>query len=300
MADNCQACQDLNSYAPNFLTNGVTQAICESLGKNTGLIASNNHINAEDMQDVIDCLVCGFKSKIDSYGLCAWDQAAKELVDNLCKIFTAYNCELAGIWIRLEELYQLILAIQSGNYTRMVKGRDYNIQFYNGWLTIDSDDNQTDDLYVGYINALGQWSIRIQAQNGSTNLVHRNMSAGGVNNVEMRHNTAPDDATKSIIYGIDFIGDFAALNNYTYIGASGRTAGSGVWNLRPTNGRMSWQAVLQLNKNVAYTGMAYTQTWASYVDGYNTQLSVYNDMGIVTGTISCVQANHLFDFFLRP
>ena len=55
----CGACDDLRDTSGDFIVNGVTESICESLHDNTGLNPTLLvlHTDEEDLHSINDCLV---------------------------------------------------------------------------------------------------------------------------------------------------------------------------------------------------------------------------------------------------
>lgn len=282
MATFCEACEALLSYAPAFINDGVTASICNSIQNNTGFVPSNNHVNYDDMQDAIDCLIGALQQKIDSYDICDWKPFEKELLENVYKIYSAINCELKGIWAYMYELLKLIESIKGGIYTPMTKGVDYNIGFYNGFYTSNSGTgSQTQDLNIGYIETFGQYQIKINTEIGSSRTMYNGiMMDNGTDNVEMRHSTSSADVPKSWIYGITFIGNFSSLNSLNLLDNDNQS--NGIWNLSPASARARWQHNSIMNKNVTGSSYTFLTSWVSYADGYNQQLSTYYTNGDAT------------------
>ena len=53
----CEACRNLQEYAPEFVLNGVTENVENSLKNNTGFNPSSGHDDCQDLNDANDCLV---------------------------------------------------------------------------------------------------------------------------------------------------------------------------------------------------------------------------------------------------
>ena len=94
----CTACQELREAAPDFVTNGVTETVCDSLANNTGLDASNGHDNATDLGLANDCLVGRMQDEVNYYGICDWKKFMKLFVHNVYEMFKAIICSLRGVW----------------------------------------------------------------------------------------------------------------------------------------------------------------------------------------------------------
>lgn len=103
--NNCAACEDLRDYAPDFVVNGVTGNVCNSLMNDTGLnaSASGTHTNCDDLKDANDCLVGNMVDEVDAYGECDWKDYARNLVSNLYNLIYALICSMCGLWKRLKK-----------------------------------------------------------------------------------------------------------------------------------------------------------------------------------------------------
>lgn len=95
--DVCTSCGRLKEENANFLLNGVTPSVCESLGNGTGFKADNEHTNCQDLQDANDCLIWGLLDKLPAYGNCDWKEFVKALGSNQATINDALLCWLCGL-----------------------------------------------------------------------------------------------------------------------------------------------------------------------------------------------------------
>lgn len=293
MADYCTACGKLKEQNAEFVQNGVTTAICNSIKNNTGLKPSLGHKNCEDLGDVNACLINSLIEKLPGYNDCDWKEAFLEYVTNqeifnellVCnecgqwKAIDDINNELNNIWNEINNIYILIGSIVGGQYTRLVKGRDYSLNYYNGFV------NPGGDLYVGVIKTNDRYVFRISTQLGENppnTLTHQNME-----NIDLRHSNPIEEWPKSRMFGITFLGEYAFLNNSgTFINNTSQPTGH--WNLRPVSARATWQATTTLSRK--YDGRALVASITSYADGWNTQFTEYNQH------LTLSSANLLYDF----
>lgn len=106
---NCSACQDLQDYAPEFATNGVTTTVANSLKNNTGFNSSLKvrHEDCEDLNDANDCLIGNMEDEIEAYEVCDWKDYMKKLVGNLYEVLKAIIAAICGLWTRAERLCEL-------------------------------------------------------------------------------------------------------------------------------------------------------------------------------------------------
>lgn len=116
----CSACQDLQDYAPEFATNGVTSAVAKSLQNNTGF---NSHLqvlhdDCEDLNDANDCLIGNMEDEIEAYEMCDWKEYMKKFVGNLYEVLKAIIASICGLWLRIEIVsYQGILKLWTDTTT---------------------------------------------------------------------------------------------------------------------------------------------------------------------------------------
>lgn len=197
------------------------------------------------------------------------DNLEKEFLDLRQRVI-ALEGEVAKIWreidlIRgiLEDLQEQINALRGNvRFTRLVKGTDYTLTFYNGFYT------DTTDVTISFAETLSMAYLRLGMTLSDGNLL-RNPN---MKNVELRHGNSIANAPKSRIIGINFIGEYARLNallaSETY---------SNVWNMRPVSARASWSGLITLSPRA--TGqLPLCLSLVSYFDGYNSQFTVYNDL----------------------
>lgn len=101
---NCQACDDLREYAPEFVLNGVTDNVCASLKNNTGFNPSNNRNDCTDLDDANDCLIGNMESEVDAYDVCDWKEFMKKFIPNVWTVKKAIICAICGIWTKIKAL----------------------------------------------------------------------------------------------------------------------------------------------------------------------------------------------------
>lgn len=95
----CGACNDLRTSAPDFATNGVSTAVCNSLKNDTGLSKTNGHNNEVDLNDANDCLVGRLATEIEAYDVCEWKDYMNKFIPNLYDMIKAMICSESGLWI---------------------------------------------------------------------------------------------------------------------------------------------------------------------------------------------------------
>lgn len=111
----CTACNDLREYAPDFVLNGVTDDICESLATNTGLNdnLSPKHEDCDDLHDINDCLIGNMDDEVESFEVCDWKDFMHQYIPNNYETLKAMICSMCGQWERIEDMCALINGIQT-------------------------------------------------------------------------------------------------------------------------------------------------------------------------------------------
>lgn len=112
----CNSCNNLRDYAPDFVQNGVTNSICTSLKNNTGLNPSLKvtHTNCADLDDANDCLVGIMDDQLESYDVCDWKEFMHQFIPNLHAVIKAEICSMCGEWNSIEKLQCVTNYLMSG------------------------------------------------------------------------------------------------------------------------------------------------------------------------------------------
>lgn len=107
MATNCTSCNDLRENAPDFVTNGVTSAVCTSMKNDTGLnpSLSPKHTDCADLEDVNDCLIGNLEDAIEAYDICDWKDFMRTMIPNLYNTIKLMICALCGVWTNIHNLW---------------------------------------------------------------------------------------------------------------------------------------------------------------------------------------------------
>lgn len=108
MAKNCQACQDLQNDAPNFVVNGLTATEIASLKNNTGLSPSNGNDDCEDLNNMNDCLIGNLADEVDAYDVCDWKPFTKNFVGNVWSVFGGVIAAICGLWTNIKNLWSKV------------------------------------------------------------------------------------------------------------------------------------------------------------------------------------------------
>ncbi len=108
MANNidCSACSDLREFAPDFVQNGVTTRVCNSLKNDTGFNPSLTtlHTDCEDLDTANDCLIGMMAKEVEAYDVCDWKEFARKFIPNLHQLTKAEICAICGLWTATHDL----------------------------------------------------------------------------------------------------------------------------------------------------------------------------------------------------
>ena len=154
----CSACSDLQENAPEFVQNGVTTNVCNSLKNDTGFNPSSGNNDCTDLNDANDCLIGNMEDEVDAYDVCEWKEFMPKFIHNLWNVLKAMICALCGIWkmihkhdCEIEKLFEgMTFSVHEepsdGSYIVAGKG----VSFYeisSGW--------HASDIGIEYYGGLG-------------------------------------------------------------------------------------------------------------------------------------------------
>lgn len=102
----CAACSNLQTDAPAFVQNGVTNTICNSLKNDTGFNPNLTtlHNNCEDLNDANDCLIGRMDAELEAYDVCDWREYMHKYVGNEYELNKALICSDCGQWTNIHVL----------------------------------------------------------------------------------------------------------------------------------------------------------------------------------------------------
>lgn len=94
------ACNTLCEEAPEFMAQGVTENVCDSLKNNTGLNPALDVLkdNEEALKEALDCLIGQMPGKAETYENCQWQEFMQVFFPNLYNMLKAMICSDAGAW----------------------------------------------------------------------------------------------------------------------------------------------------------------------------------------------------------
>lgn len=107
---NCNACNELREYAPEFVQNGVTDTVCNSMKNDTGINpqVSVTHTDCEDLNLANDCLIGRMDDELESYDSCEWKKFMHKLLPNLYNLLKLMICAICGLWVNVHDLWDQI------------------------------------------------------------------------------------------------------------------------------------------------------------------------------------------------
>ena len=94
----CEACRNLQEYAPEFVLNGVTENVENSLKNNTGFNPASGRNDCQDLNDANDCLVGNMEDEVDAYEVCEWKEFMPDFIHNLWSVLKSIISAICGIW----------------------------------------------------------------------------------------------------------------------------------------------------------------------------------------------------------
>lgn len=109
---NCESCNNLKTYSPNVVVNGMGNTECASLKNDTGLNPSSGHNDCTDLDHMNNCFIGTLEDEIENYEVCDWRDFAKMLVSNLWNVLKAIICAICGIWTNIHSLWSRISQLQ--------------------------------------------------------------------------------------------------------------------------------------------------------------------------------------------
>lgn len=111
---NCNACAELQEHSPDFVVNGVTDTVANSLKNNTGINPANGHSDCQDLNDANDCLIGNMEDEVDAYEVCNWKDFMADFIHNLWSVLGAMIAAICGLWTHTEKNECAINAVMAG------------------------------------------------------------------------------------------------------------------------------------------------------------------------------------------
>lgn len=167
----CEACRNLQEYAPEFVLNGVTETVEASLKSNTGFSPSSGHDDCQDLNDANDCLVGNMEDEVDAYEVCEWKPFMIDFIHNLWTVLKSIISAICGLWVRTERNDCTVKALTNGftmNIGETATDGSYVVAGKGVTFLKDDDTSGTADIslvYVGGGLARVQGTLRFSTAN---------------------------------------------------------------------------------------------------------------------------------------
>lgn len=135
MSNNCASCNELREHAPDFVQNGVTDDIAESLQNNNGLNPKKTSDNCTDLNLANDCLIGQMAEEVNAYGTCDWPIYAKKFVPNVYQMLKGIINSICGLWDKISGAKAFIRYCRNNGYATVNTweahaGDEFNLDFY--------------------------------------------------------------------------------------------------------------------------------------------------------------------------
>lgn len=110
----CTACRNLQENAPEFVVNGVTESVANSLKNNTGLNPSSGNNDCTDLNDANDCLIGNMEDEVDAHEVCDWKPFMVDFIHNLWTVLKSIISAICGLWSHVEKTECMTQALYNG------------------------------------------------------------------------------------------------------------------------------------------------------------------------------------------
>lgn len=102
---NCESCNNLKTYSPNVVVNGIGNTECASLKNDTGLRPASGHNDCTDLDHMNNCFIGNLEEEIENYDVCDWREFMKMFTANAWTVFKGIICAICGIWTNIHSLW---------------------------------------------------------------------------------------------------------------------------------------------------------------------------------------------------
>lgn len=151
----CKACADLQEHSPEFIANGVTDDVYNSLINDTGFNPSSGHNDCTDLNDANDCLVGTMEEEVDSYSMCDWKKFMKKFIRNLWHTLKAIIAAICGLWTFVHKHECEINYLYQGQNFRIGENTSGDAYAVAGkgvsFIGPHAETANTSDLHIRYI-----------------------------------------------------------------------------------------------------------------------------------------------------
>lgn len=109
----CEACATLQEDAPDFIQNGVTNAIDTRLRNDHGFSTKSSvDTDCEALNLANDCLVGFMADEAEAYDVCDWKTWSSRFAGNVHKVIDATISAVCGLWTKVHNLLSRVSALE--------------------------------------------------------------------------------------------------------------------------------------------------------------------------------------------
>lgn len=152
---NCDACSDLQENSPEFVLNGVTDNVYNSIINDTGFNPSSGHNDCTDLNNANDCLIGNMEDEVDSYDVCDWKLFMPDFIHNLWTTLKATIASICGLWTKVNRHDCEINAMFNGKEFNVGENTDGVAYAVAGkgvsFILPSAESANTTDLHLDYI-----------------------------------------------------------------------------------------------------------------------------------------------------
>lgn len=161
----CSPCIKLQEESAEFYENGVTDAVCNSLGDNTGFNPESGNNTCDDLKTANDCLILGNIEELPAYDVCKWKEFMEQFLPNQYNMNEAIICAICGLWNSLQNMLLMNLAINAKYEIRQeTRGLSVSVARNGDWVFRYSDWNnleQTEKVGDGVVTGKADFCMSV-------------------------------------------------------------------------------------------------------------------------------------------
>ncbi|WP_304759726.1 hypothetical protein [Faecalibaculum rodentium] len=130
----CSSCNDLKQNSAIFTRRGVTEEVCESLGKDTGFNPESDNDTCTVLKLANDCLIRGKIEELPLYDNCDWKCFMEEYLKNQYTMNEAMICAICGLQEQIYGMYSMFWEVNTRfNVAQATQGMKMEIDRQGNW-----------------------------------------------------------------------------------------------------------------------------------------------------------------------